>query len=89
LAHALSHTVIFGVETNTGFLRRLACDSEVRAGRMHTGLIAAKLAALTAPQSDARTHAVMAAAALSSLRELRAEVDRTPPVHAAIGGWTN
>ncbi|MFF2268486.1 biotin carboxylase N-terminal domain-containing protein [Cellulosimicrobium cellulans] len=35
----LARTVVLGVETNTAFLRSLLADGDVRAGRLHTGLI--------------------------------------------------
>lgn len=41
---ALAETVILGVRTNLGFLRRLIADEDVVAGRLHTGIIAELLA---------------------------------------------
>ncbi len=89
LVEALAQTIVFGIETNCGFLRRLANDPAVRAGRMHTGLIAEKIELLASPASDSQTHDVLIGAALSALPELRAELDRTPDLHATIGAWRN
>jgi acetyl-CoA/propionyl-CoA carboxylase, biotin carboxylase, biotin carboxyl carrier protein len=46
---ALAGTVVLGLDTNVAFLRALLADPDVRAGRLDTGLIARRLAALTAP----------------------------------------
>lgn len=37
---ALARTVVLGVRTNVGFLRRVLADPDVRAGRLDTGLLA-------------------------------------------------
>ncbi len=39
LDRALADTVVLGVGTNTGFLRALLADPDVRAGRLDTGLV--------------------------------------------------
>ena len=39
LDRALADTVVLGVTTNTGFLRTLLADRDVRAGRLDTGLV--------------------------------------------------
>jgi 3-methylcrotonyl-CoA carboxylase alpha subunit len=39
LDRALADTVVLGVTTNTGFLRALLADPDVRAGRLDTGLV--------------------------------------------------
>jgi acetyl-CoA/propionyl-CoA carboxylase biotin carboxyl carrier protein len=39
LDRALAETVVLGVTTNTGFLRTLLADPDVRAGRLDTGLV--------------------------------------------------
>jgi 3-methylcrotonyl-CoA carboxylase alpha subunit len=39
LDRALADTVVLGVTTNTGFLRALLADADVRAGRLDTGLV--------------------------------------------------
>ena len=39
LDRALADTVVLGVDTNVGFLRRLIADPDVRGGRLDTGLI--------------------------------------------------
>src|SRR3954468_2483566 len=67
LVGALGHTAVLGVTTNTPFLRALLSDPDVVAGRLDTGLIERRGAALTvlAPPSAA----VYAAAALFELVE--------------------
>jgi acetyl-CoA/propionyl-CoA carboxylase biotin carboxyl carrier protein len=53
---ALADTVVLGVDTNTGFLRRLLADPAVQRGDLHTGLIDAlpALGAIQpAPAADA------------------------------------
>ncbi|WP_448812202.1 ATP-binding protein [Agromyces bauzanensis] len=39
LDRALADTIVLGVDTNVGFLRRLIAEPDVRAGRLDTGLI--------------------------------------------------
>ncbi|MFF7777096.1 biotin carboxylase N-terminal domain-containing protein [Streptomyces tanashiensis] len=46
LRAALDETRVHGVTVNTGFLRRLLDDPDVAAGRLHTGLVEARLADL-------------------------------------------
>jgi acetyl-CoA/propionyl-CoA carboxylase biotin carboxyl carrier protein len=67
LVAALGATAVLGVATNTGFLRALLADPDVVAGRLDTGLIERRGAALTTvgPPSPA----VYAAAALALLVE--------------------
>ncbi|WP_285037098.1 biotin carboxylase N-terminal domain-containing protein [Plantibacter sp. ME-Dv--P-095] len=85
---ALAATIVFGVRTNLGFLRRLVTDTEVVEGRLHTGLIAELLAEspVTAPDDRA-----LAAAALAELDDRavaladRAGTLGTPWSDA--GGW--
>ncbi|MEV1294241.1 biotin carboxylase N-terminal domain-containing protein [Pseudonocardia sp. NPDC049635] len=43
---ALGDTTLLGLDSNIGFLRRLLADDDVRAGRLDTGLIARRGAAL-------------------------------------------
>ncbi|GGI04322.1 acetyl/propionyl-CoA carboxylase subuit alpha [Isoptericola cucumis] len=45
----LADLVVLGVETNTGFLRDLLADGDVRAGRLDTGLVDRFLAELSEP----------------------------------------
>ncbi|PWC03264.1 acetyl/propionyl/methylcrotonyl-CoA carboxylase subunit alpha [Agromyces badenianii] len=53
---ALADTVVLGVETNLGFLRRLLADPAVQRGDLDTGLIDR----LPAPETDAAPPAVLA-----------------------------
>ncbi|MBP2365298.1 ATP-binding protein [Pseudonocardia parietis] len=46
---ALRDTTLLGLDTNIGFLRTLLADDDVRAGRLDTGLIARRGAALAEP----------------------------------------
>ncbi len=57
LAEALEDTVIFGVVTNVGFLRRLVTDPDVVAGDLDTGLIERETASLVSSEpSNTRSH---------------------------------
>ncbi|MFN8125660.1 MAG: biotin carboxylase N-terminal domain-containing protein [Candidatus Nanopelagicales bacterium] len=60
LGQALADTVYLGVPTNTAYLRRLIALPEVRAGDLHTGLIAdhSEIAAVGGPER----HGIVAAA---------------------------
>ncbi|QEO13322.1 ATP-grasp domain-containing protein [Agromyces intestinalis] len=73
---ALADTVLLGVESNTGFLRRLLADPDVRAGALHTGLIDALVARLAGGADGASTDASGASllqAAAEALLERDAE----------------
>ncbi len=78
---ALAQTSILGVGTNTGFLRALLADADVRAGKLDTGLVERR--------GDFRTESprdVLAAAGLLALLAL----EPTGPVvdpFALPGGW--
>ncbi|MBN9240516.1 MAG: acetyl/propionyl-CoA carboxylase subuit alpha [Micrococcales bacterium 70-64] len=61
---ALADTAVLGIRTNLSFLRALVTDPEVRAGRLHTGLIEGLLP-FHDPEPDA-----WALAAAASLRPL-------------------
>jgi acetyl-CoA/propionyl-CoA carboxylase biotin carboxyl carrier protein len=78
LVGALGQTAVLGVTTNTPFLRALLSDPDVIAGRLDTGLIERRGAALTAtaPSSDT----VFAAAALAELLEAE-------PVGPVVDPW--
>jgi acetyl-CoA/propionyl-CoA carboxylase biotin carboxyl carrier protein len=85
LDRALADTVVLGVTTNTGFLRTLLADPDVRAGRLDTGLVERIVAgAGDAPGADGLAHLgeaeALAAAALARvlLRE---------PAGPAAGPW--
>ncbi|MFG2305789.1 acetyl/propionyl/methylcrotonyl-CoA carboxylase subunit alpha [Actinacidiphila glaucinigra] len=76
LRAALAGTTVLGLETNTGFLRRLLAHPDVVSGEMDTGLIDRELAGLVPSEVPAE---VYAAAAL--LRQAALE--------PAAGGWTD
>ncbi|WP_129840653.1 biotin carboxylase N-terminal domain-containing protein [Streptomyces sp. RFCAC02] len=78
LRAALARTAVLGLDTNTGFLRRLLAHPDVAAGTFDTGLIERQRAALAPPPV---LDEVYAAAALLRLAAL------TPP--PAPGGWTD
>ena len=67
LDSALAGTVLLGVTTNIAFLRALLADADVRAGRLDTGLVERRLAALTGAEVPAE---VLAAAGLERLLAL-------------------
>ncbi|MFC5993700.1 acetyl/propionyl/methylcrotonyl-CoA carboxylase subunit alpha [Pseudonocardia hispaniensis] len=80
---ALGDTVLLGLGTNTGFLRALLADPDVRAGRLDTGLVGRRITDLVA---DELPDDVPVAAALHSL----ARLEPTGPVVDAFdipGGW--
>ncbi|WP_277208111.1 biotin carboxylase N-terminal domain-containing protein [Isoptericola croceus] len=47
----LARLTVFGVETNTGFLRDLLADSDVRAGKLDTGLVDRFVAPAESPEA--------------------------------------
>jgi acetyl/propionyl-CoA carboxylase alpha subunit len=86
---ALAELVLLGVGTNTAYLRRLLADPDVRAGRMHTGLIGEKPELMADPPPDTATLRALLATASQAISELRQAADRIPEMHAAIGHWRN
>ena len=53
LDRALAETIVLGVDTNISFLRALARDADVRAGRLDTGLIGRRqIPRVTRPDAD-------------------------------------
>jgi acetyl-CoA/propionyl-CoA carboxylase biotin carboxyl carrier protein len=62
LDRALADTVVLGVTTNTGFLRTLLADPDVRAGRLDTGLVERIVAAGGDAAADPASEALAAAA---------------------------
>ncbi|WP_405772172.1 ATP-grasp domain-containing protein [Actinacidiphila glaucinigra] len=76
LRAALAGTTVLGLETNTGFLRRLLAHPDVVSGEMDTGLIDRELAGLVPSEVPAE---VYAAAALL----------RRSALEPAAGGWTD
>ncbi|WBB59195.1 acetyl/propionyl-CoA carboxylase subunit alpha [Streptomyces sp. WMMC500] len=82
LRAALADTVVLGLDTNTGFLRRLLAHPAVAAGDLDTGLVdreAARLAAAPVPPEAYAAAALLAQSALESAA-------RRP---AGPGGWTD
>ncbi|MGW7516012.1 acetyl/propionyl/methylcrotonyl-CoA carboxylase subunit alpha [Streptomyces sp. NPDC054796] len=79
LRAALADTAVLGVETNTGFLRRLLAHPEVTAGTMDTGLVDRDAHTLVRTDVPA---AAYAAAAL--LRQAALE-----PAPSGDAGWTD
>ena len=67
LAEALEETQVAGCTVNAGFLAALARDADFAAGRVDTGLIARKQAALTAIPEPATEQVAAAALAASGL----------------------
>lgn len=87
LRAALGATVVLGVDTNAGFLRRLLADERVVAGALDTGLVDADAAALV-PQEVPRE--VYAAAALLAHAALEPAPDPDTgwsDPFAAPSGW--
>jgi acetyl-CoA/propionyl-CoA carboxylase, biotin carboxylase, biotin carboxyl carrier protein len=79
---ALRDTVLLGVDTNTGFLRALLADPDVRAARLDTGLVGRRLADLPADlPAD-----VLVAAAAHALLELEPTGSVVDPFDVP-GGW--
>ncbi|WP_184571630.1 acetyl/propionyl/methylcrotonyl-CoA carboxylase subunit alpha [Streptomyces zagrosensis] len=79
LRAALAETTILGLDTNTGFLRRLLAHPDVVSGALDTGLVDRAAAALTPAAIPAE---VYGAAAL--LRQAALE-----PAAPAAAGWTD
>ena len=80
---ALSEVVVLGVGTNTGFLRALLADPDVRAGRLDTGLVGRRLDNLVHSELPAD---VLPAAAGLALAALEPSGDVTDPFDIP-GGW--
>ena len=89
LANALGHFGIAGVVTNLPFLSRLVADAELRAGRVHTGLIDHKLDTLLArgpvPDPVLALAAMHAAGILSDPTRIELRGDASGDT--AGGGW--
>ena len=75
---ALADTSVLGVRTNLSFLRALVTDPEVRAGRLHTGLIESLLP-FEDPAPDAAAHEAVA--------HLARAARRRPGPWGAADGW--
>ncbi|MDZ8276111.1 biotin carboxylase N-terminal domain-containing protein [Microbacterium aquimaris] len=82
LDRALADTVVLGVDTNLAFLRRLARDEDVLAGRLDTGLI--ERVGVSAPdRPDEETLARIASAELAR----QATGVRVGPLWGRMDGW--
>lgn len=89
MEQVLHETVLLGCGHNGGFLQRLMALPEVRAGRLHTGLIAEAAERLRKPPlTDLLLRSVIAAVAMHS-SELLGAADAVPVLHAAMGEWRN
>jgi acetyl-CoA/propionyl-CoA carboxylase biotin carboxyl carrier protein len=73
LDRALADTAYLGVATNVGYLRRLLALAEVRAGDLHTGLIADHPELAAAPPPDDHELAAAALLRLDDLMPSRAD----------------
>ncbi|HEU5384556.1 MAG TPA: biotin carboxylase N-terminal domain-containing protein [Streptosporangiaceae bacterium] len=80
---ALGQVAVLGVGTNTGFLRALLADPDVRAGRLDTGLVGRRIDGLV---HDARPADVLPAAAGLALAALEPAGDVVDPFDIP-GGW--
>jgi acetyl-CoA/propionyl-CoA carboxylase biotin carboxyl carrier protein len=80
---ALGQVVVLGVGTNTGFLRALLADPDVRAGRLDTGLVGRRLDGLV---RDALPADILPAAAGLALAALEPAGDVVDPFDIP-GGW--
>ncbi|WP_085913397.1 MULTISPECIES: ATP-binding protein [Pseudonocardia] len=80
---ALGDTTLLGLDSNIGFLRRLLADDDVRAGRLDTGLIARRGAALADTDVPADVLGAVAGNTLLGLEPSGAVVD---PFDVP-GGW--
>ncbi|MHA6624080.1 acetyl-CoA carboxylase biotin carboxylase subunit [Pseudonocardia sichuanensis] len=80
---ALRDTVLLGLDTNTGFLRALLADPDVRAARLDTGLVGRRLADWTAADLPDDVLGAAAAHALLALEPAGPVVD---PFDVP-GGW--
>ncbi|WP_431959835.1 acetyl/propionyl/methylcrotonyl-CoA carboxylase subunit alpha [Actinacidiphila sp. bgisy160] len=76
LRAALAGTTVLGLETNTGFLRRLLAHPDVVSGEMDTGLIDRELAALVPSEVPVEVYAASALLRHAALEPA-----------AAGGGW--
>ena len=80
---ALRATVVLGLGTNTGFLRALLADPDVRAGRLDTGLVGRRLGALIPAGLPPD---ILAAAAVLALAALEPSGNVVDPFDVP-GGW--
>ena len=91
LDRALAGTTLLGVGTNTGFLRRLLVDADVRRGALDTGLVGRRLDALAVRPPPA--HVLVAAAlarvvATSEPTDVRSSFDLPGGWRLGAPAWT-
>jgi propionyl-CoA carboxylase alpha chain/3-methylcrotonyl-CoA carboxylase alpha subunit/acetyl-CoA/propionyl-CoA carboxylase biotin carboxyl carrier protein len=84
---ALKETVLLGVTTNAGFLRRIVEQPGFRAGETHTGFIAEHLDALIPPPPTPDQETLLVAAAALANPQITGAAEAVPDLHAAMGGW--
>lgn len=87
LDRALADTVVLGVDTNVGFLRRLVAEPDVRAGRLDTGLIDRMPEVVDGDPSAALVDAAARRFADDEARERRAALASGPTAWRAATGW--
>jgi len=85
IERALEDTVIFGVVTNVGFLRRLVAEPDVVIGRLDTGLIERESTSLV---SSGPSYAALALYALSWMVRLTPKGNCADPWES-LRGWRN
>jgi acetyl/propionyl-CoA carboxylase alpha subunit len=85
---ALSEFVLLGCRTNAAFLTRLLDDPDVKAGDLHTGLVADKPELASVSLDPATRRRLLAGAALAT-RSVRLAAEATPGLYARIGHWRN
>jgi acetyl-CoA/propionyl-CoA carboxylase biotin carboxyl carrier protein len=86
---AIREFVLLGLPTNAGFLARLLDDPDVRAGQLHTGLIAEKPELANEPPLDATARRQVLGLAAQALRPVADAATASPELHRSIGGWRN
>ncbi|MFC4493443.1 acetyl/propionyl/methylcrotonyl-CoA carboxylase subunit alpha [Streptomyces ovatisporus] len=85
LRGALAETVVLGVETNTGFLRRLLAHPDVVAGTLDTGLVDRDAASLVPREVPEEAYAAAALLRQSALEP----AEPAAAAGATDAGWTD
>ncbi|SCK19691.1 biotin carboxylase N-terminal domain-containing protein [Streptomyces sp. WMMB 322] len=86
LRAALAETTVLGVETNTGFLRRLLGHADVAAGNLDTGLVDRAAASLVPRRIPEEVYAAAALLRQAALEPRAAESGWTDPF-STPSGW--
>jgi acetyl-CoA/propionyl-CoA carboxylase biotin carboxyl carrier protein len=89
LRAALADTTVLGLDTNTGFLRRLLAHPSVTAGDLDTGLIDREVAGLVPSDVPAEVYAAAALLRQAALGPTGRRPGDTPPVGTAPGPETS